>query len=70
MSCAALCGDSTVFVAVVKVKGSSEDSPVSGNVLLLQESADSGVYMIGGINGLEPGPHGFHIHENGSTDGK
>ena len=73
LNCATLCDELTGHVAaaaVVRVVGSSEDSPVGGNVVLIQGSADSGVYVFGGIYGLEPGPHGFHIHEIGSTDGK
>ena len=73
LNCATLCDELTGHVAaaaVVRVVGSSEDSPVGGNVVLIQGSADSGVYVFGGIYGLGPGPHGFHIHEIGSTDGK
>ena len=28
------------------------------------------VFVSGSINGLQPGPHAFHVHEIGSTDGE
>merc|ERR1719219_540243 len=69
-SCADLCsGDFKGGIASVTVMGSSEDSPVSGNVLMIQgQGDDDRVFLRGEIEGLEPGPHGFHIHEIGSTD--
>ena len=71
-SCADLCGgDFKAGIASVTVMGSSDDSPVSGNVLMIQgQGDDDRVFLRGEISGLESGPHGFHIHEIGSTDGK
>ena len=70
LSCKELCGDFKGPVASINVVGSSEESPVSGNLLMIQVNAESRVFVRGELNGLEPGPHGFHIHELGSTDGK
>ena len=38
---------------------------VSGVILMRQESMNDGTAIVGRIAGLEPGPHGFHIHEFG-----
>lgn len=42
---------------------SAEGRDVSGVVMFYQ--TDGGVRVEANIEGLEPGPHGFHIHENG-----
>ena len=54
-------------LAYATIAGSS---PVNGSVFLLQINAAGRVYVSGSINGLQPGPHAFHVHEIGSTDGK
>ena len=70
LKCADLCGDFKGPVASINVVGSTEDSPVNGNLLMIQVNAESRVFVRGEVNGLESGPHGFHIHEVGSTEGK
>jgi Cu-Zn family superoxide dismutase len=50
---------------------SKSGSKVTGTVLF--EEKDGAVHVIADISGLEPGSHGFHIHEKGdcsSDDGK
>jgi Cu-Zn family superoxide dismutase len=43
---------------------------VQGTILLRQMKKGSGTVIVGRITGLEPGEHGFHIHEFGDlTDG-
>jgi Cu-Zn family superoxide dismutase len=42
------------------------DSEVNG--LVSFESTDSGLQVTYELNGLPPGMHGFHVHENGSCD--
>ena len=49
----------------------TQGNVVRGNVTFRQE-ADGGVRIIAEVSGLTPGPHGFHVHENGdcsSPDG-
>jgi Cu-Zn family superoxide dismutase len=45
------------------------DSGVSGR-LLLEEESDGTISIIGSINGLKAGKHGFHIHTNGELGNK
>lgn len=43
--------------------------PVKGDIILYNEGGGRGTLTFtGGISGLAPGKHGFHIHENGSCD--
>ena len=58
----------TYAVAVVHALG---DHKVSGKVTFTQK--DDGVEIVGEFTGLQPGEHGFHIHEFGDcsmADGK
>lgn len=50
--------------AVCVLKG---DQGVSGAIYFEQEKEGEPVKVTGEINGLEPGQHGFHIHEFGDT---
>ena len=68
--CLDQCSKFGAAIASVSVTGSSEDSPVSGYLVMTQASPEGPVTIRGDITGLQPGPHGFHIHEIGSTDGK
>ncbi|KAJ2769264.1 Superoxide dismutase [Cu-Zn] [Coemansia nantahalensis] len=43
------------------------DGSVYGDVYLEQENESSPVVISGIILGLQPGPHGFHIHEFGDN---
>jgi Cu-Zn family superoxide dismutase len=45
-----------------------EDNQVQGTVVFIQEV--SGIKVIADVEGLEPGKHGFHIHEHGDCGGK
>ena len=68
--CLDQCSKFGAAIASVSVAGSSEDSPVSGYLVMTQASPEGPVTIRGDITGLAAGPHGFHIHEIGSTDGK
>ena len=47
-----------------------QSDTVKGTILLRQIEAGTGTAIVGRITGLEPGKHGFHIHEFGDlTDG-
>lgn len=46
------------------LKGTAEDSPISGNIHF--EETDSRLKMTAEVSGVPAGMHGFHIHENGS----
>jgi Cu-Zn family superoxide dismutase len=47
-----------------------QSDSVKGTILLRQFEAGQGTVIVGRITGLEPGEHGFHIHEFGDlTDG-
>lgn len=53
--------------AVVELKALSEDgTPVNGpRGILMLEQHPEGVKVTGTITGLNPGLHGFHVHEKG-----
>lgn len=53
--------------AVVELKALSEDgTPVNGpRGILTLEQHPEGVKVTGTIRGLNPGLHGFHVHEKG-----
>ena len=70
LECANFCGEFKGAVASVKIVSGSEEHPVSGYILLTQADDTSPVYIRGEIRGLKAVPHGFHIHEIGSTNGK
>lgn len=47
-----------------------QSDTVKGTILLRQLEQGTGTVIVGRITGLEPGEHGFHIHEFGDlTDG-
>ena len=48
----------------------SGGSQISGFITMTQADASSPVYVKGEVRGLRAGPHGFHIHEIGNTDGE
>jgi Cu-Zn family superoxide dismutase len=48
--------------AVAEIHPAS-NSGVSGRVVFIQEK--DGIRVVAELNGLKPGPHGFHIHEKG-----
>ncbi|HTG44079.1 MAG TPA: superoxide dismutase family protein [Verrucomicrobiae bacterium] len=50
-------------VAVLSPSSSTANHPVRGQVTFMEET--EGVRVTANIEGLTPGPHGFHIHEKG-----
>ncbi|MBI2095533.1 MAG: superoxide dismutase family protein [Candidatus Omnitrophica bacterium] len=52
------------FAGVVELKATREGSPVKGTVRL--EAVEEGLKITAQVEGVPPGRHGFHIHENGS----
>jgi Cu-Zn family superoxide dismutase len=52
--------------AVATIVG-TDGNNVSGTVSFTKESG--GVRVVADLNGLSPGEHGFHIHENGDCSG-
>lgn len=61
---------SAAETAVSIVKGTLEGSTVSGEFFL--EDTEKGLNLRGKVTGLQPGKHGFHVHEFGScgSEGK
>ena len=57
---------STAFAASGKadLRGTAKDSPITGQVLF--EETKGGLKVTADLQGVPPGKHGFHIHENGS----
>ncbi|MDQ8204357.1 superoxide dismutase family protein [Pelagicoccus sp. SDUM812003] len=49
-------------IAIAELSPAS-GSDVSGTVTFVEES--DGIRVIADVQGISPGPHGFHIHENG-----
>lgn len=53
--------------AIALIKGTAADSPILGTVQLSE--TDKGLLVEADIQNVpNPGPHGFHIHENGSCE--
>ncbi len=50
----------------VSVLGNS-DSGVKGTLTLVQECPNTAVKITGSVTGLQPGLHGFHVHEFGDN---
>jgi len=67
-------GESVVTPTVTKavaVLGPLRDSGVAGTVTFT--TVKDGIQVVAHVSGLEPGPHGFHVHEFGdcsAPDGK
>jgi len=57
-------GTAFAKTATVKLEGTKEGSPLSGNIQL--EETDGGLKVSTEIQGASTGKHGFHFHENGS----
>lgn len=57
------CKDSLPMVAVAYIEGSS--GKVKGNVTFTQSACGQNVFIKVYVTGLEPGLHGFHVHEKG-----
>ena len=55
--------DSSAPKSAIAVLVPGKDSSVKGTVRFTQESG--GVHVQADIEGLTPGQHGFHVHENG-----
>jgi len=51
------------YTEVVAVLSPTEGSNVSGTVIF--KKVDNGIKITANVQGLEPGKHGFHIHEFG-----
>ena len=55
-----------VITAIAEIKGTAEDSTISGNVSFSQQ--EKGVLIQATVSNVTVGKHGFHVHENGSCD--
>lgn len=53
--------------AIVNVHGVG-DSKVSGKITFTKVTG--GIRIVGDVDGLKPGEHGFHVHEHGDCGGK
>ena len=62
------CGSGSPGPSGVGTKAVAEMMSPEGNAMgtVVMEQGPNGVLVSADITGLEPGPHGFHIHETGS----
>lgn len=60
--------DAIVYDAYVTVLPHDNENSISGNVQLHQKSPNSPLLVKGLIKGLQPGKHGFHVHEKKILD--
>ncbi|CAD7088192.1 unnamed protein product [Hermetia illucens] len=59
----AVSAESKELQAIAVITGS--EGKVRGNVTFTQQNCDANVHVFVTIEGLTPGPHGFHVHEKG-----
>jgi superoxide dismutase, Cu-Zn family len=56
-------GDSTTITKAIANLSPTKGNDVKGTVLFTK--VDGGIKIVADVEGLTPGKHGFHIHENG-----
>ncbi|XP_033339250.2 superoxide dismutase [Cu-Zn] isoform X2 [Megalopta genalis] len=55
-----------MYCGIVKLAAENpKQADVTGDITFIQDVDNSTVHIIGTINGLTPGKHGFHVHEKG-----
>ena len=50
----------------VEIEDTQADGNIGGVARFTYDDQSGEAYVQGRVTGLEPGPHGFHVHENGS----
>lgn len=61
-----LFGDGDYLTA--DIEDTEADGTVSGTARFAYDDENDEVYVEGQVEGLSPGEHGFHVHENGSCE--
>ncbi len=63
MTAALLASPAMAATGTAKILGTAQGSPIAGTLTMTE--GEKGLAVVGDVNGLTPGAHGFHIHEFG-----